>query len=107
MAIVKPDQSAVITDFTALAAGSGGAQLFPLLHEYVTAVTWADGSPRITSSLLIFFEDGIFKACINDRAAGRSGWATGKTVDQALSSLEAMLAGDRVEWRKAKAPGRR
>lgn len=82
-------------------APSDAAIMFPALFEMLTATAWEDGSPRTTSSLLLFFEDGWFKACVNDRAAGRTGWATGRSADAALASLEASIANDSVEWRKS------
>jgi hypothetical protein len=79
----------------------------PCLWEYLTAEKWDDGSARQTSTLLFFVEDGRVKVCLNDRAAGRTAWATGTGFLDAMQSLEAALDGERVEWRKSSPGGAR
>lgn len=108
MALTKPQLDAGAGGLTRELASSDAAALWPHVMEYVTGECWADGSARTTASLLLFYETGLFKVCLNDRACERTGWATGPTPEQALSSLDKMLASDGLEWRKAKAqPGRR
>lgn len=108
MALRKP-----VADAQRLDGGDGGAGgdlaiLFPTLFEYVTNGEWDDGSGRQTSSLLLFFEDGLFKVCLNDRALGRTCWATGRSAEGAVMSLEGALASGSNDWRKSKHPsGRR
>src|SRR5271166_763011 len=84
-------------------------QHFPLLWEYCTAESWSDGSPRVTASVLVFFEAGVFKCCLNDRASCRTGWSSGNTAEDALASIEGHLRANSMDWRKSKAPpaGRR
>jgi hypothetical protein len=90
-------------------AGTGAAgQHFPRISEYCSLESWTDGSPRITASLLVFCEFGMWKVCLNDRALGRSAWATGRTPEDALASLEGHLDRDDVDWRRSKsASGRK
>lgn len=78
---------------------------FPLLIEYVTNTSWADGSSRLPSTLLLLCEAGQWKACLNDKALGRTGWATGATPEDVLASLERALAEGSMDWRKAKDAG--
>lgn len=87
------------------AADALGSQ-FPALVEYLTLAAWPDGSVRETATLLILGEDGMWKACINDRANERSGWLSGSTLAGLLASLEANLAEDRMEWRKHRPGGK-
>jgi hypothetical protein len=79
------------------------AVLLPTLWEYLSLASWDDGSARVTSSLLLFVEDGLCKLCLNDRALERTGWASGVTLEAALSAMDASLADGRMEWRKARA----
>lgn len=74
----------------------------PALYEYMTSVTYPDGGQRKTSTLLLFWEDGIWKGCLKDRDAGRSLWVTAGSPQEVLSDLEATLQSDVAEWRKDK-----
>lgn len=77
-------------------------QRYPAICEYVSTAQWEDGTPRETSTLLLFVEDGLWKCCLNDRAVGRSGWRAADTLQGVLDALEAVLREDCVEWRVAK-----
>lgn len=77
-------------------------QDYPVLAEYLELLVWEDGSPRQPSTLLIFCEDGCYKACVNDRAQGRVSFYTSATFTELLHSVEAGLAGGGADWRKAK-----
>jgi len=94
-------------------AGSSNAQegtsdwptLWPTLVEYLSQTTWDDGSPRETSTMLLFREDGSWKACLNDRAMGRTGWASSSSPEGTLQALEDALRDDRMEWRRKQSQG--
>lgn len=73
---------------------------YPALWEYMTADRWPDGESRTTSSLLLFYAEGQLRACLNDRDAGASLWATAEGLEEALQSLEDRLADGSGEWRK-------
>lgn len=107
MALSKP--ATVTADNGRLGApvDSTARAVFPAVYEHCTGETWDDGSPRTTSSLLVFYEAGLWKVCLNDRATERTGWATGVTPEAALESLERMLASDGMDWRKSKAASRK
>jgi len=75
------------------------ASLYPTLYSYLTERVYGDGKSRVTSTLLIFLEDGVLRICINDRDNNRSAFITGQTIDEALASIEAKLCGDTMEWR--------
>lgn len=79
--------------------GAKMAERHPNLTEYLTADKWDDGDERQTSTLLVFTDDGIFKAVLNDRAEERALWASGASYLDALDALEAMLASGEGEWR--------
>jgi len=72
----------------------------PALWEYLTMEEYPDGSPRERSMLCAFVENGAFKACLQDRDAQMSLWASGASLDDVLGALEAKCAsGDESEWR--------
>jgi hypothetical protein len=72
---------------------------YPALHEWLVAGLWPDKSPKTASSLVVFFEDGSCKVCLTDRDWERSLWGTGKTLADALESVEERLASGCPDWR--------
>lgn len=77
---------------------------WPMLHEHLTATAWEeDDSPRLTSTLLLFSEEGCFKACLNDRAEGRSCFVSADDIETLWEALENGLVHDALEWRSKKA----
>lgn len=85
VAVVPPDDSA----FTE----------WPLLWEHLTSVSYEDGSPRQTSTLMVFAESGLWKAWLHDRDLSRSAWGTGVVLDEALEELERGLRQGGLSWR--------
>jgi hypothetical protein len=73
---------------------------FPTLHAYLADTTWETGEERETATLTLFVEEGVFKACLNDRASGRSAWVSGHAFQALLKTLEAGLATDEIVWRR-------
>lgn len=76
--------------------------LYPTVFQYLTDAVWDDGSPRETSTLMLLVEDGWLKACLNDRAMGRSLWVTGDALADVLAALELHLASGSGDWRVKK-----
>ena len=106
MALRKPTANP-IADSIVPTATIGELALFgPTTWEYLTAVTWEDGSPRVPCSLLVFYELGKWKLCVNDRGLGRTGWVTGNTPSDVFSAVERALMDDSLDWRKAR-PGKK
>lgn len=74
---------------------------FPTLFDYLTA-TCFDGDnkqPRITSTLLLFAQDLVWKACLRDRSEGVCAWVAAPELFSLLAVLEEELAGDTAVWR--------
>lgn len=71
----------------------------PTLHDHLFDQTWDDGSSRETSTLLIFRDDGGWKACLNDRSMQRTAFICGASVQELLDAIEEGLAGDELDWR--------
>lgn len=75
--------------------------LYPMLVEMVTARSYGDGSPRVPATLTIFAEMGVWKLCLNDKDTARTAWVSSPGLVSAIERLEAQLASDSCEWRKA------
>lgn len=90
--IPTPSRSAVDNDF---------GREHPVLHDYLTVVFWDDDpkQPRVTSTLLVFGQDGCWKACLRDRALGRCCWCAAPSVAELLAALERELAEGKAVWR--------
>lgn len=80
----------------------GFAKKFPLLYEQLTETTFEGGEARITSSIILFAEEGALKACLSERNDHCSLWATANTLDGVMKALEAALTTGNPQWRKQK-----
>jgi len=78
----------------------GFAKKHPLLWSYLTQTAWEDGTARLTSSLLIFSDDGTLKGMLRDREAGLCLWVAGATFGGLLEALEGSLGDPRADWRQ-------
>ncbi len=75
--------------------------LTPLLWEMLTTDKWEDGAKRERSSILLVCDGGTAKVWLNDKATGRTAWASGESFDAALLSLEQAIETNSVPWRRA------
>lgn len=78
---------------------------YPALHEWLTEAT-LDGKPVFTATLLVFCEDGRWKACVGDRENDRSFFKSSESFQGLLEALEKALSDGSAEWR-ARGPKRR
>lgn len=99
MAIAKRERAEPGASRAASAEDAALAKKHPHLHEYMTSTRYEDGAARQTSSVLIFVQDGLWKAMLKDRDANETLWATGDTMAAAVASLDAMLGSGKGEWR--------
>jgi hypothetical protein len=76
------------------------ATLLPTTWAYLTQDRWEDGSPRETSGLLVFQQDGLLKAMLRDKNSGLCLWVTGQSLQGLLATLEAALGDPAAEWRQ-------
>lgn len=81
------------------ALGSSVLSVCPLLVEHLTCCRWEDGEVRETSTVTIVVDDGVLKACLNDRSERRSLWVTSTTVEGLIGALENVLGEGNVGWR--------
>ncbi len=70
--------------------------------EYLTCLSFDDGSERQTATLLLFVDGSELKACLNDRAERQTLWASGEGLEACLASLERQLQGDTTSWKRYK-----
>lgn len=72
---------------------------YPYLHAMLTSQKYEDGTPRITSTLLIFSDNGVLRFCLNDRDNNRSAFFTDSTFEWILEKVEQSVAMGTVEWK--------
>lgn len=78
----------------------------PTVHALLTCPVDPEGRPRVTASLLAFFEDGHWKAVLHDRQVGRQLWVSARFYSDLCHALEERLTADPVDWRRARQWGR-
>jgi hypothetical protein len=77
---------------------------YPAISEFLTLAK-VDGQARETSTLLILFEDGLFKAMLNDRENRQTLWVSSETHADLLTTLEVTLTTEPVRWRPSRDQG--
>lgn len=80
---------------------------YPALVEYMTQCAWGEGEARLTSTVLLFVEDGVWKVCIRDRDQSQVAFFAGKTPAEALAAAERSLASGSAEWRAQREYGKK
>lgn len=74
---------------------------FPTLADFL-ASTCYDGDPpgtRCTGTLLVFAQDGSWKACLRDRQESRCLWVASLSLFELFTVLEAALSDPAAVWR--------
>lgn len=74
---------------------------YPTLYDYITCTCYDDdpGQPRNTATLLVFGQDGCWKACLRDRAEQQCCWVAAPSFGDLLGVLERELADGKAVWR--------
>lgn len=80
---------------------------YPLLFEMLTETQFADGGARKTSTLLLFVDAGMLKACLSDREESLVAFASAGSFNELLDALEGGLSHDSLDWRPAGGQGKR
>lgn len=75
---------------------------WPAVWAFVTQGAWEDGSPRVTGTILLFWERGRLKACLSDRDAQAVAFVTLTGAGDPLDELEDALRADNIDWRAQK-----
>jgi hypothetical protein len=80
---------------------------YPGIWEHLAMTRYPDGSPRVLSTVTLFVDAGLVKACLNDRDQGLTAWASGVSLRAVLLALEAGLCNDTLDWRQPQGKGKR
>ena len=76
------------------------ASTCPTLACYLGADSWPDGEVRQRSTLIVFYEEGQYKACLSDKDTCMTLWASARSFEGVPEALEARLTEDSPDWRK-------
>lgn len=77
----------------------GWKEEYPNLTDMLQCTQWDDRTNRQTSTLLLFVEDSVLKACLNDRHFQRSAFFTAETMEALIVKIELALTNDTAEWK--------
>lgn len=106
-AMKRPDAAKPEAGAKGLLKDEHSMKHYPTLVQFLSDDTWDDGGSRTPGSLTFFIEDGIWKACLNDRDAQASLYVTGDNATACMKSLEARLTGaTTADWRTWKKKGK-
>jgi hypothetical protein len=84
----------------AVAAGSWEMiQDYPGLAEFLSCSVWDDGTVRVTGTLLLFADQGLWKVALHDRDGQRTAFFSGETVSDVLNVVDRALCDGRIGWR--------
>lgn len=86
-------------------ADPGMMKVYPVIYAYLTDDTFEDGEARERSTMLLVAEGDLFKACMIDKNADATLWASGATFDDLFACLETRLSDPGSDWRRRKPPG--
>lgn len=104
----RPDAAKPALGTKGLARDKHAMDHYPCLVEFLSDDQWDDGTSRTPGSLTLFIEDGIWKACLNDRDASASMYVTGDNAVACMKSLETRLnGGTAADWRAWKKKGKK
>lgn len=75
------------------------AKKYPTLFAFLSDARWSSGEARETGSVLIFCQDGQFKAMVKDKDSGYIAFVTKGTFKTLLEAIERGLVEEKLDWR--------
>jgi hypothetical protein len=103
----KPNAAAEGTPAHVGGVDSEFSERFPCVWEHVSHQHWDDSTPRVTSTMYWFVEEGVWTLVFGDRALGLVAFVKGDTFTGVLLQMEKSLCAGSVDWRRdKKAAGR-
>lgn len=84
---------------------SAFSKAYPALAEFLSLEAWDSETERTRGTLTVFWEEGAFKASVNDRDADQVAFVSKGTFKGLLDSIEKGLVGDSLDWRQSKGRG--
>lgn len=88
------------TGTTVVASDSEFEKKYPSLWAFLTDSKWASGETRETGSVLLFTQEGHWKAMIKDKDSGCIAFVTKETFKTLLDALERGLVDGKLDWRE-------
>lgn len=81
---------------------------YPALSEFLDLEEWEPGQTRERGTMTLFFEQGAFKAAVNDRDSGLVAFVSKQSFQGLLEAIEKGLQTGSLDWRaqKGKVQGR-
>lgn len=77
------------------------------LCEWLSAVKWEDGTSRSTGTVMLFAEDGRWKAWLHDRDGSLGCFVSAATLEELLPALDKVVGSAGGDWRADKKPARK
>jgi len=74
---------------------------YPTLADFLS-LQGISGTARKTGTLLVFFEDGKVKGCVNDRDGGFYAFSSSDSFAGLLRGVDSDLKAGKLDWRKSK-----
>lgn len=90
-------------DAARLPDGDGIQKAHPDLYDFLALAAFEDGTARERGTLLLFVQDGRWKACLNDKADSCTCFVSGGTVKEVLAAANAALGAGKGDWRAYRA----
>lgn len=78
---------------------------FPEVLEFVACSCWEVGVPRLTGTVLVMVDAGLWKLWAHDRDGSESLFCSGQSLEEAFRSLNTHLTQGSGEWRADKSGG--
>lgn len=79
------------------------SKAYPVLAEFLQREFWDEQTPRAKGSMILFCEDGVFKACLSDKDADMVAFVSKGSWDALLKAIERGLAENTLDWRLTQA----
>lgn len=104
---MKPPARRVGETLRDAANPEGLLELYPLLTEHLVSTAYDGDAPgtRTTSTLLLFGQDGVWKANLRDRQEQRCLWLSSLLFKDLFAVIEDALAHGTGQWRDDRAAG--
>ena len=73
------------------------------VHSFLTECAWPDGKSRVTGTVMIFVEAGVWKAWCHDRDASMGSFTSADSLESLLCKLNAGFEDGQLDWRPDRA----
>lgn len=78
------------------------AASYPLVWEFLFLEKWEDGSSRVPGSITLFAEDGLFKACLNDKDGQLVAFTSQRSPEGLFEAVDTGLGAGTLDWRRSR-----